>query len=74
MLQVADQAKHENQRVLVEMANVTLQKGMNTISVSLTSKSWGTLGAIEYVNFYLGGVTGEPARIIYIADTVVYAK
>lgn len=67
-------AKHENQRVLVEMANVTLQKGMNTISVSLTSKSWGTLGAIEYVNFYLGGVTGEPARIIYIADTVVYAK
>ena len=66
--------KHKNQKILVDMSSVTLQKGMNTISVSLTSLSWEKLGEIEYVAFYLGAKNGEPARTIYIANTVIYGK
>ena len=65
-------AKHKKQVTYYDLTNVKLTKGMNTIEITLASKNWEKLGDIEYIAMYLGLKKGEPARTIYIADSVIY--
>lgn len=67
-------AKYKNIMVYYDLATLNLQKGMNTIEINLTDKEWATLGGIEYLSMYLGGREGEPARTVYIVDSVIYDK
>jgi hypothetical protein len=67
-------AKHKKQMTYYDLASTKLKKGMNTIEINLGSKNWEKLGNIEYVAMYLGAKKGEPARTIYIADSVIYEK
>jgi hypothetical protein len=67
-------AKHAKQTIYFDIANVKLKKGMNAIEINFAATSWEKMGKIEYVAMILGGKTGEPARTIYIADSVIYKK
>ena len=65
-------AKHKKQMTYFDLTSVKLTKGMNTIEITLASKNWEKLGDIEYIAMYLGAKKGEPARTIYIVDSVIY--
>ena len=47
---------------------------MNAIEINFAATSWEKLGKIEYVAMILGGKKGEPARTVYVADSVIYKK
>ena len=67
-------AKHAKQLIYFDLANVKLKKGMNAIEINFAATSWEKLGKIEYVAMILGGKKGEPARTVYVADSVIYKK
>ena len=73
-IEIVLSAKYSNVMIYYDIANIQLKKGMNTLEVVLTDKNWETLGELEYIAVYLGGKTGEPARTIYIVDSVIYEK
>ena len=73
-VEIAFSAKYKNQPDYIDLTTKKLQKGMNTIEISMADKNWNKLGDIEYIAVYLGGKQGEPARTLYIADSVIYGK
>ncbi|MBR7141345.1 MAG: hypothetical protein IKD03_04305, partial [Clostridia bacterium] len=67
-------AKHAKQLTYYDLTSTKLKKGMNTIEITLAGKNWDKLGNISYIAMYLGAKKGEPARTVYIADSVIYQK
>ena len=67
-------AKHSKQMLYRDLTKVTLTKGVNEIEINVSAKNWESLGGIEYLAFYLGGKDGEPARSLYLINSVVYDK
>ena len=67
-------AKHAKQMTYYDLTSTKLKKGMNTIEITLAGKNWDKLGNISYIAMYLGAKKGEPARTVYIADSVIYQK
>ena len=67
-------AKCSKQSLYNEFITVTLNKGINEIEIPVSAKNWDNLGDVEYLIFYLGEKTGEPARTLYFINSVVYDK
>ena len=67
-------AKHAKVAMYYDLANVTLTRGLNEITLLLTSKDWTKLGNIQYLAMYLGHKEGEPARTLWLIDSVIYNK
>ena len=67
-------AKYQNMVIYYDIASVYLKKGMNVVEVNLTDKNWTSLGEIDFLTVYLGGSEGEPARSVYIVDSIIYEK
>ena len=66
--------KHKKTSLYMDLVSTKLVKGMNVIEIALASKSWDKLGELDYVIVYLGNKRGDPARTLYIYDSVVYAQ
>lgn len=66
-------AKYSKQAIQSRLATVDLHKGMNTITISLSSKNWSRLGTLDYFTIRLGEESTS-AQTLYIVDTVVYNK
>ena len=67
-------AKHTSSMIYYDLASAKLKNGVNEIVIPFAGKNWNTLGAIEYLAFYLGGKDGEAARSIYLIGGTVYGK
>lgn len=67
-------SKYNNVIIYYDIASVRLEKGMNVIEVNLTDKDWSIYGGVEFLTVYVGGRDGEPARTVYIVDSIVYEK
>ena len=67
-------AKYMNNPVYFDLANANLKKGMNNIEIVFEEKDWSISGNIDYLSIYLGEGKGQPARTIYLSDSVVYEK
>lgn len=68
-------AKHaKNERGYNMLASATLRPGMNTVEISLASKKWEQLGAVEELIFTLGGEKGEPEHTVYFAALAARSK
>ncbi len=60
-----------------KLATVTLQKGMNEITITFPTSEWVETAKLEYFTFRLESaeeVETEPERILYVKDFILYAK
>lgn len=67
-------AKYQKNPIYFDLATVNLKKGLNTIDLNFSEKDWSTSGYIDYFAVYLGEGNGQPARTIYLVDTVLSGK
>ncbi len=71
------EAKYASKNVAYELNSITLQKGMNEISVTFLASDWVADTTLEYFMFRLKSseeVVREPERVLYIKDVILYAK
>lgn len=66
--------KFSKKLVYYDLATVNLKKGLNVIEINLMDKDWDSLGSLVNTVMYFGGQSGEPARTLYLLDSVVYKK